>query len=350
MAWNGGWRLVGHLANASLVRAPRPGGALAVCFFSNNSSPFGERDMSTRMPRILAGGVIAALTIGVLYARDPQNPKSSPASRPGDEDAIRATARDFAAAFNKGDANAIAAQWTENGECIDADGTMVRGRADIEQAFGEYFKEHPKTKIEVLIRSIRFPAPDLAVEEGILRQAGGGKELPATSLYSVTHVRTGGRWLAAVSREWGAGQDRLEDLDWLVGQWKATVKDQEVTLTFTRDGEKPFIVGKFTRRSGSKPPESGTMQIGLDPQTGQLRAWHFDEGGGHGQSLWVRDGTNWVQDAIGVLGDGTETASVNILGRVNPNEITWRSIDRVIGGQALPDTVPIRLSRVAAAK
>jgi uncharacterized protein (TIGR02246 family) len=293
---------------------------------------------------------VAVVAIGVLSARDPQDPKTSPTTRPADEEAIRATARDFAAAFNKGDAPAIAAQWAENGECIDADGTTVTGRAAIEQAFAEYFKDHPKAKIEVLIRSIRFPAPELAVEEGILRQTGAAKELPATTLYSVTHVRSGGRWLAAISREWGAGQDRLEDLDWLVGQWKATVKDQEVTLTFTREDQKPFIVGKFTRRDGTKPPESGTMQIGIDPQTGQLRSWHFDEGGGHGQSLWVRDGTNWVQDAVGVLGDGTETAAVNILGRVSPDEITWRSIDRVIGGQALPDTVPIRLSRVAATK
>jgi hypothetical protein len=45
-----------------------------------------------------------------------------------------------------------------------------------------------------------------------------------------------------------------------------------------------------------------------------------------------------------------ETASVNILGRVNQDEITWRSIDRVIGGEALPDTMPVRLSRVSTTK
>src|SRR5262249_22337324 len=123
------------------------------------------------------------------------------ARQPADEDAIRATAREFVAAFNKGDARAISEKWTENGECTDADGTMVRGRAAIEQAFAEHFKEHAKARIDVLIGSIRFPAPDLAIEEGILRQAGAGKELPTTTLYSVTHVRTGGRWLAAVSRE-----------------------------------------------------------------------------------------------------------------------------------------------------
>src|SRR5262245_22347629 len=192
--------------------------------------------------RLLACGLVVAAAIGVLSARDPQEAKTSGVSRPGDEDAIRATAREFAAAFNKGDARAIAAQWTENGECIDADGTMVTGRAAIEQAFAEYFKEHPKAKIEVLVRSIRFPAPDLAVEEGILRQAGAAKDLPATTMYSATHLRSAGRWLIAISREWGAGQDRLEDLDWLLGRWTGSVKDHEVTLTFSRDEQKPFIV------------------------------------------------------------------------------------------------------------
>ena len=121
-------------------------------------------------------------------------------------------------------------------------------------------------------------------------------------------------------------------------------------LTFTRDGQKPFLLGRFTRRAGGKEVDSGTMRIGLDPQTGRLRSWHFDAGGGHGQALWVRDGSRWVLDAVGVLGDGTETASVNVLGRVNNDAITWQSIDRVMGDQALPDTAPLRLSRVPPAQ
>jgi uncharacterized protein (TIGR02246 family) len=307
--------------------------------------------VSTRAPRYLAGGLLAALTIGFLSARDNADPKQ-PADprRAGDEQAVRAASRDFVAAFNKGDAKAVAALWTEQGECHDAAGEPIRGRAAIEQAFAEFFKENPKAKIEVLIESVRFPAPDLAIEEGVLRQASAGKDLPATTLYSVTHVRDGGRWRVAVSREWGAGQDRLEDLDWLVGRWKATVPGQEVTLSFARDGQKPALVGQFTKQAGGKVVSSGSMRIGLDPQTGQLRSWHFDEDGGHGQAFWVRDGNRWVLDAVGVLGDGTETAAVNVLGRVNNDEISWRSIDRVMGNQELPDTVPTRLSRVPAAK
>jgi uncharacterized protein (TIGR02246 family) len=310
--------------------------------------------MSAKASRFLAGALAAALAIGALSARDnpapgPKRPAADP-GREADTEAILSSAREFAAAFNKGDARSVAAQWTEQGECYDADGALVRGRAAIEQTYAEFFQEHPKAKIEVLVGAVRFPAPDLAVEEGVLRQATAGKDLPSTTLYSTTHVRDGGRWRAAVSREWGAGQDRLDDLDWLLGQWRAAPKDEEVTLTFTRDEQKPFILGRFTKRAGGKEVDSGTMRIGQDPQTGRLRSWHFDAGGGHGQALWVRDGSRWVLDAVGVLGDGTETASVNLLGRVNSDEITWQSIDRVLGGQALPDTMPIKLTRTPPAQ
>src|SRR5262249_7223912 len=81
------------------------------------------------------------------------------------------------------------------------DVAAVAGRAGIEQAFAAYFKEHPKARGEGLVRSIRFPAPDLAGEEGILRQAAAEEERQATTLYNGMHVSTGGRWQAAERRE-----------------------------------------------------------------------------------------------------------------------------------------------------
>jgi uncharacterized protein (TIGR02246 family) len=295
--------------------------------------------------RLFAGGLVAALAISLVVPPVIDRGLSAAEAGEGDAEAIRATARDFAAAFNKGDAKAVAAQWTEKGECADADGALISGRANIEQAFAEFFKANPQAKIQVLVKSIRFPTPDLAVEEGVLRQINAIKDLPSTTLYSATHVRSGGKWLTAMSREWGAGQDRLEDIEWLLGQWKATVKDQGITMSFARDEQKPYIIGRFTRKTGEKVDSTGSFRVGLDPQTGKLRSWHFDEDGGHGQSLWIRDGSHWVLDSAGCMGDGTETASVNLLGRLNNDEITWQSIDRVLGDQALPDTTPIKLTR-----
>jgi uncharacterized protein (TIGR02246 family) len=312
--------------------------------------------MKTKVSLVLVGGVVAALAVIQSLPRDVpaqgQKPPAAAQEKGGAADlaAVKQSSQEFAQAFAKGDAKAIAALWTEQGELHHPGGDVVRGRADIEKVFAEFFKENPKSQVEVLIESIRFPAPDLAIEEGILRSTGSGKELPSTTLYSVTHVRQGGAWKVAVSREWGAGQDRLEDLDWLIGKWAGSFQDQEVTLTFRRDAKKSFLLGEFTRKVKGKAVAAGTMKIGIDPQRGQLRSWHFDEDGGNGQALWIRDRNNWVLDSVGVQGDGTEVASVNVLGRVSNDAFTWRSIDRVMDGHDLPDTVPVRVNRVGAGK
>lgn len=293
-----------------------------------------------------------ALAVGLLAARErqPAPAKSPDGARDADAEAITKSSRDFAAAFAKGDAKAVAALWTEQGECEDANGDVVQGREAIEKEFAATFKDKTHGKLEVEIRSIRFPSRDSAIEEGFLRHTPDGPGLPSSTLYTATHVREDGKWLIATSSEYGAGQDRLGDLAFLVGQWQGGPMGDEVTLTFAKDPDGPFIAGKFTRRVGGKAGPTGTIRIGLDGDRGQLRSWHFEADGGQGQCLWLRDGDKWVLDAVGVTGNGTITAAANMLARLGPDEITWRSIDRVVGGEPLPDTVPVKLTRVAPAK
>lgn len=315
--------------------------------------------MSTRVAACVAVAVVAVAAVALTARQQPpaaspvapiatQPPAPDANAREADREAIVKSSREFAAAFNTGDAKAVAAQWTENGECHEAGGGILRGRAAIEKGFADFFKANPQARIEVLVEAVRFPAADLAIEEGILRQTRSPKDLPGSTLYRVTHVREAGKWRPAVSDEIAAGIDRLEDLDWLLGEWKGTVGDQQMTLTLTRDAKKPFVLGKFARTEGRTETVAGTFRIGFDPQAGRLRSWHFDDDGGHGQALWVRDGNRWVLDSTGVLGDGTPTASVNVLGRVDADTITWRSIDRTLGGRPMPDTVPVRLTRAPA--
>jgi uncharacterized protein (TIGR02246 family) len=298
----------------------------------------------------LTGVLGAACTIGGLAAWEAPGANRSPPPADQDRDAIEKSARDFAAAFEKRDAKAIAAMWTENGELDDDSGEVLRGRAAIESAYADLFKAQPQSKMDVRIESIRFPSRDCAIEEGVLRQVRDSKDLPSSTQYSVFHVRDNGQWRIAASREWGAGQDRLDDLEWLLGTWKGTVDKEPITLTLERDDKQSCIIGKTTRKKNDKEVSAGSMRIALDPQRGQIRSWHFDPDGGHGQSLWIRDGNNWVLDAIGVGGDGMETEAVNILARVGANEITWRSIDRVAGNVSLPDSVPIKLTRATSGK
>ncbi|MFL5327568.1 MAG: YybH family protein [Gemmataceae bacterium] len=307
-----------------------------------------------RTTLILAVLLVVGSVVSTIIARDgqaPQNAKNASAtapseqSRDADRDAIRQSAREFEKAFERGDAKALAAFWAEAGEIEDADGQLVRGRSEIEKAYADFFKSAGKQQIEIMIDSIRFPANNIAIEEGLLRQTSAGKDLPTTTLYSTVHTRDKDGWKVATSREWGAGQHRLEDLEWLAGSWKAGVLDDEGSLTFVADKNKPVIKGEFVRKSKGQVITSGTIDIRIDPLNGQLRSWHFDADGGHGQSLWLRDGQKWVLDYVGTGSDGAPHECVNMISRVSNNEITWRSIDRVVAGQALPDLPPVKLTR-----
>src|SRR6185295_18388475 len=102
-----------------------------------------------------------------------------------DEEAIRKSARDFSSAFENGDAKAVAAFWTEQGEYYDDTGVVLRGRAAIEKAFADHFKEE-RNKMDIDVQSIRFPSRDTAIEEGVVRvNPVGNNELPTSTWYTL---------------------------------------------------------------------------------------------------------------------------------------------------------------------
>lgn len=312
--------------------------------------------MSRKSTILTLMGLAVAMLFGVLSASGRNAPglqAQQPAAQPAgdaDHEAIVKSARVFADTFNKGDAKAVAALWTANGENRDSSGQSFVGRAAIEKAYEEFFKANPGMKIEVLVKSVRFPAKDMAVEEGLLRFARGPKSLPETTSYVVVHAREEGQWKIALSSEGAVGQDRLEDLEWLLGEWTTKVKDDAVKFSFTRDSKKSTIIATFTRTPPGKEPISGSIRIALDPETGRIRSWSFEDDGAHSQSLWVNDGKSWILDTRGVLANGTPTAERIVLQRVSTDVITWRAIDRVVGDTALADTPPMRLTRIGGKK
>jgi uncharacterized protein (TIGR02246 family) len=322
--------------------------------------------MRTRVFLSLAVGLTAVLAASLVGAKARPPAQKEPAAadaakeqaqagddvdRPEDKEAIRNQSQEFTRAFAKGDAKAIAAMCTPGCEYFDDDtGELFRGRAAIEKSFADLFKHHPHSKIEDHIESIRFLARDIAVVEGTSRLQTPGPTLPSSTHYRAMHVREDGRWYVAMIQEGGGGEDKLEDLGWLLGNWGAKSKDRQVQLSFAWNDKKSRILCHYSAKENGKVTASGTQIIGWDPQRGQLRSWNFDDEGGHGQSLWFRDGHRWIQDSVGVLPDGTPTAANNIINRINDDEFTWRSTDRRIGDQEAPDTDLIRVTRIKAAK
>jgi len=295
------------------------------------------------------GGIVGAGLWGAVGLQAKDAPVSKGVSRDADREAILQSARDFTAAFEKGDAKAVASLWTEQGEYESDDGTMLLGRSAIEAAFAAHFKARPAEKMEIKVENIRFPSRDTAVEEGLTCTTASDM-LPDSASYRVVHVREDGKWRIALCREWAAAQNRLADLDWLIGSWRGKAKDQEMIISFAREKDRPYIVGEFSAATGDKTVSLGTMRIGLDPVSGQFVSWHFDPDGGHGHGVWFRVGKHWAVDSHGVQGNGAETAAVNILTRYGGDELGWGSIDRMVAGRAQPDSLPIRLKRVAVSK
>src|SRR5208337_987243 len=180
---------------------------------------------------------------GLWVAAGPQAkdaPVSEGSSRDVDREDVLQSSRDFTAAFEKGDAKAVAALWTEQGEYESDEGTILRGRTAIEAAFAARFKDRPAGKMEIKVENIRFPSRDTAVEEGMTRTTASDM-LPDSTYYRTVHVREDGKWRMALSREWGAAENRIADLDWLIGSWRGQAKDHEMSITFEREKDRPFI-------------------------------------------------------------------------------------------------------------
>ena len=86
---------------------------------------------------LLAALALVLLGVRLMIAQDKtaKEPK-----READKLAIDKLIKASIQAFNDRDAAAIAANWTAEGEYIRNDGEPIRGRADIQKGYAEFFK------------------------------------------------------------------------------------------------------------------------------------------------------------------------------------------------------------------
>ncbi len=135
--------------------------------------------MKTTLTALL--GLLLAATLPCRADDPPKNPSraanpAEPAGRSDEEKAIRAEFEAFGQAFQKGDAGAIAALFTEEGEAIGVEGETIQGRKAIEEHYASRFAEGAGDKIETTIESIKLIAPGIASVHGRsqITPAGGG--------------------------------------------------------------------------------------------------------------------------------------------------------------------------------
>jgi uncharacterized protein (TIGR02246 family) len=290
---------------------------------------------------MFTGVALLILGVGFMAAQE-----RTAKDREADKAAIDKLTKAMVQAFDNRDAAALVANWTDEGEFIRNDGEPIRGRAEVQKGYAEFFKTlKGKPKVEMKTDEIRFPSADTAVAEATLRLKNDEGEVVASSWRTTLLVREGGQWKVAAVREWDRDiglDDSLKELEWLIGTWEASSKGREVTLNYEWDETKAFIRGKYSVREGAKVVESGMQMIGKDNSEGAIRSWVFQSDGGFGGGVWTREGKKWTVDVYGVRADGKVLTANSIYIHVDPNTFTWQATDQALDGISIPDTQPIK--------
>jgi uncharacterized protein (TIGR02246 family) len=273
----------------------------------------------------------------------PSAPVQGPLTdRPEEEKAIRAVAEAFTGAYNAGDAKAVAALYTEDAEFIDEYGGLIQGRPLIQDFYSAIFQERPGVAIEIALDSLRFLGPDVAKEEGQTRLKPSGGQPATVRRYTVLFVKKEGRWSYSSVREEHetalAHHERLKNLEWMVGEWLDQSSDSTVHVSCRWSEDKNFLLRDFTIHVQGQRVMTVSQRIGWDPLTRQIKSWFFDSEGGYGDALWVHKGGEWVIKSTGVLPDGQTATATNMLVRIGPNKASWKSTERTLGGQSVPDS------------
>jgi uncharacterized protein (TIGR02246 family) len=299
-------------------------------------------------PRTLPG--IAIALAAVMAAGAEQAPSPSPAPSE-DEKAIRAVDEAFVRDYNKGDAKALAALFTEDAEAIEAEGDRCQGREQIEHLLARTFAASPGVKLALEIDSIRFLSPDVAREEG-RSVATPARGTPLARVYTVLWVRRGDRWLISSVREEGdsdiSPHERLKVLEGLIGEWIDEGADSVVRLDCRWSDDGNFLIRTFTVKREGRPVLGVTQRIGWDPVARHIRSWEFDSEGGFGEGRWSRDrdGLRWIIKHTGVLPEGTIASATNIMILERPDLMRWAATDRIVGEDTVPSEESYVLVRV----
>jgi len=286
--------------------------------------------------------LVAAAILGLATLARSQEPGGDKAESAAIQKQIDA----YVAAFNHGDAEAVAELWTEDAQFITPAGRKLEGRDAIEASFAEYFKENGGAKLSIEFASLQFE-DDTAVEEGTAAVTAADGSVSETQ-YVATYAQQDGRWLLSRVQESEpppSHYEMLKELEWLIGDWVDQHEGASVVISCRWTKNHNFISRTFAVRVADRIELEGTQVIGWDPAEQTIRSWIFDSDGGFGVSAWTRDGDRWTIRSMQNLHDGRKASAVNTLTYVDENTFTWESEHRQVGGEVLPDIEPITVVR-----
>jgi uncharacterized protein (TIGR02246 family) len=274
------------------------------------------------------------------------------ADQPDDENAIRKSGIAYIEAFNRQDAEAVAALWSPDAVYTNPrTGEEVVGRAGIKQQLVGIFAESKDIKLEVKIDSIRFLSPSVAIEQGTARVLRPGEE-PDETVYAAVYVKSAGNWLLDQMSEepvtvFHSNYQHLKELEWMLGTWVDQDEYSKLESTAKWTKNQNFIAQTFTSSAIGESDLSGVQLIGWDPVTQNIRSWVFDSDGGFGTAKWAKRDKTWTIHLSATLPDGRISTEIRTITMIDKNTITWQASSRELDGEVLPNIAPIKLTNTA---
>ena len=302
--------------------------------------------MNTSRLKVVLCSLFASLLVGL--------PAASARAAEGDaqrQAAVQKTAEAFIAAFEQGDAKAVAACWLPGGDYIDLTGRNFNGRAEIEDTFAETFAQGPRMKLRIDVDSLHFPTPNTAIEHGTSSIIGSDGSVASRASYTNTLVEKDGKWLLASVREAPyappSNYEHLRSLEWAIGVWEHDVTEGHVAgIVFEWTPDNNFITSARYVRVNGEELTNGSQTIGWDAAAKQIRSWSFEADGGIGESTWSQAGQKWMVKTTSVLRSGSTLTSTNIVTREDADHITVQTVDQKLDGKPLPDGAVMKMKRV----
>jgi len=253
-------------------------------------------------------------------------------------EALRAAATAYREAVSKGDAAAIRAAWTADGDIVDGWGNRLEARADGVLTGGA--ATGPRPEFHVGETRLRLVAPDVALEDGSVDVTLPGMKTPIEGWFSAVWVRQSGGWKLAALRESerpvATDDSMLADLDWMVGDWSLVAEGTEpkaaaADMTVRWDAGHTFLIREARipdLSGGDDSPRTIDVhqRIGWDPIVRRIRSWSFSSDGSRGEATWFRDGDSWVALLTTILPDGRQRTAVHIYSYDGRERCVWRTL------------------------
>jgi len=229
-------------------------------------------------------------------------------------------------------------------------GEEAQGREAIAKLFKEKFENAKERKITVVHKKLYFRTPSEASEQGVINVEEA--EQPSKQVaFQMIFVKENGTWLIDHIGQIelttpSSNFAHLQDVAWLVGDWKDVDPNVEITFKGGWDASKNYIKQHFEMTIYGEESIEGQQIIAWDSVENVIRSWVFDSDGGFGEGTWEKNGDSWYVFMKYTLSNGTLGSATNIYTPVDDDSYTYASIDREIDGEMLPNMDPVKVQKV----